>query len=79
MIARIIYFILCVIVPPLGVYMLRGAGIGFILNLLLTAGSAVVFLGFYAGPGLALFGLAVLHAVIMAILPRRPIAAVTYQ
>ncbi|MDF2809933.1 MAG: hypothetical protein K0S56_964 [Microvirga sp.] len=79
MIARVIYFILCLIAPPLGVYMLRGVGIGFFLSLLLTVGSAVVFFGFYAGPGLALFGLAVLHAVVTAVLPRRPIAAASYQ
>lgn len=76
MISRVLSFILCLILPPIGVYSLRGMGIAFLLSLVLTGGAAAVFFGLYAGPGLALYGLAVLHAAIVGLLPKRPIAAV---
>lgn len=76
MISRALSFILCLILPPIGVYALRGMSFAFFLSLALTGGAVAVFFGFYAGPGLALYGLSVLHAAIVGVLPNRPVAAI---
>lgn len=71
MIKRLLAVILAVLLPPLSVFIMRGTGVGFFLNIILFIIALGVFFGLYAGPGLVIYCLAVLHAVILALWPAR--------
>ena len=57
--------LLAIIVPPLGVWLCRGWSLATAVSLVLTVCAVAVFT-VYAGPGLALYGLACLHGAFAA-------------
>jgi uncharacterized membrane protein YqaE (UPF0057 family) len=56
--------VLAFIVPPASVAISRGFGVAFAVSLLLTASGPLVFRYLFAGPGLGLCLLAVIHALV---------------
>lgn len=66
---RIISLLISFIVPPVAVYMMRGVHLGFVINLLLFVCAQGVFWFAMAGVGLALWGLAIVHALVLSLLP----------
>ncbi|MAM72346.1 YqaE/Pmp3 family membrane protein [uncultured Tistrella sp.] len=77
MIKRLLAVILAVLLPPLSVFIVRGMGAGFVVNVILFVAGIGIFFGLYAAPGLLVYGLAILHAFILALLPARRAALST--
>lgn len=68
---RLAAFVLALIVPPGAAYMMRGLRVAFVISALGFVLAHGVFWGFAALPGLALYGLTVLYAVLLTLLPAR--------
>ena len=66
---RILAMVLACVVPPASSYLMRGFGPGTWVNLILFLIAHGVFWGVAAAPGLAVMGIAVLHALILCFLP----------
>lgn len=67
---RLLAALVALVIPPLGVLLGRGMGLAFLANAALWVIALVVYFGFYAGPGLALYGLAALSGVVLALFGR---------
>lgn len=75
---RILALVLACAVPPASGYLMRGLRPGTWINLALFMMAHGVFWAVAAAPGLAVMGLAVVHALILSLLPHpRPRAAVS--
>jgi uncharacterized membrane protein YqaE (UPF0057 family) len=69
--------VLAFALPPVSVALTRGFGAAFAASMVLAIASPLVFRYLYAGPGLGLYVLAVLQALVLALRPRtKPLAAV---
>lgn len=71
MMKRLLAIVLALLIPPLSVLLWRGPGLGVAANLILAVAGITIFFGFYAGPGLAIYGLAILHALLLSLLAGR--------
>lgn len=58
-------FLLAVLVPPAGVYSTRGRGPTFWISLGLFGGAQIIYWSLMAGLGLALWGISILHALLV--------------
>lgn len=63
---------LALVLPPVGLWLRRGPGRGFALNVVLVALALLVYRLAAAGPGLALWGLAVVQALVPVLRPDAP-------
>ncbi len=66
---RLVALILACIVPPAGGFLVRGLRLGVWINLALFLVAQGVFWLVAAAPGLAIMGLAILHAIVLCLLP----------
>jgi uncharacterized membrane protein YqaE (UPF0057 family) len=62
--------VLALVLPPASVAITRGFGAALAISLVMTAGAPVVFRYLFAGPGLGLYLLAVVHAL-LALRPQK--------
>jgi len=69
--SRAIGGLIALVLPPLGVLIAAGPRLQFLLSLLLVAGAALVFLLLYAGPGVVLYGVGIVHALAVALFSRQ--------
>jgi uncharacterized membrane protein YqaE (UPF0057 family) len=63
--------LLAALVPPLGAWLARGLRAGVLVNAALFLLAHGIFWGFAALPGVALYGLAWLHGLWLALVPGR--------
>ncbi|MCK0209626.1 hypothetical protein MWN33_16460 [Starkeya koreensis] len=71
MMLRLLGMLFSLVLPPVGVYLVCGVGLSLYASIALTLLALAVFFGLFAGPGLALFILAILHAFACTLLCRR--------
>lgn len=64
---RLVAIVLSFVLPPASVFMIRGLSSGFLISLLGVLAAQGIFWGLAAFYGLALWGLAILHALIIAV------------
>lgn len=64
---RAISCLLAFPLPPLAIWIIRGPGPALIIGFVLFIVAHVVYWGFYAGPGLALWGIAGLLALFLSL------------
>lgn len=67
---RIAALVLALLLPPVAVYLIRGLRAGALVNLLIFIAAQAVYWGFAALPGVALWALAILHGLVVALLLR---------
>lgn len=65
---RLLGIVLAFVVPPVSAYLMRGRRPGTWINLALFVVAHGVFWGVAAAPGLAVMGLAAVHALILCLL-----------
>lgn len=64
---RLIALVMAILVPPIGAWLARGLGLGTFLSVLGFVAANIIFWGFAALPGFALYLLTIFHACILAI------------
>lgn len=65
--SRFVSTLVAIAIPPAGVYLRIGIGVPFIVSLFLSILGIIVYFFFFSGPGLAIYGLAVLSSALLAL------------
>jgi|TARA_R110002020_G_scaffold47754_17_gene136264 uncharacterized membrane protein YqaE (UPF0057 family) len=73
MIRRLAAILLAFVLPPAAIFLVRGYGTAFLIGLLLSVAAVVVFVFFFAGPGVALWFAAICHALSVAVFMKRKV------
>lgn len=68
---RIAALVLAVLLPPAAIVLIRGRSLGFWLNGVGFVLAQALFWAVFAGPGFALWGLTIAHALLIALFFKR--------